>query len=172
VFDSLHGAAPDNSGGAPGGPRRAMTRVEISRIEAGGDLEEAFDIRREVFCVEQGVSEAEEMDGLDDECVHYLLRLGGAAVGTARVRSLAPGSAKIERMAVLRPHRGARLGARLMRRLLGDLEEAGIGKAVLHAQLRTVPFYAGLGFATKGAPFDEAGIAHVAMERTLRAAGD
>lgn len=149
-----------------------MTQVEISRIEADGDLEAAFDIRREVFCVEQGVPEAVEIDGLDGACVHYLLRRGGAAVGTARVRPLAPGSAKIERMAVLRPHRGVGLGARLMRRLLRDLEEAGIGKAVLHAQLRTVPFYAGLGFATRGAPFDEAGIAHIAMDRTLRAAGD
>lgn len=149
-----------------------MTRVEISRIAAGGDLEAAFDVRRKVFCVEQGVSEAVETDGLDSACAHYLLRRGGAAVGAARVRPLAPGAAKIERMAVLRPHRGAGLGARLMRRLLHDLEKAGIDKAVLHAQLRAVPFYAGLGFTTSGAPFDEAGITHVAMERILRAAGD
>lgn len=149
-----------------------MTPVEIIRVEAGGDIEAALDIRREVFRVEQGVSEAMEIDGLDGACAHYLLRRGGDAVGTARVRPLAPGSARIERMAVLRPHRGAGLGTRLMRRLLRDLEEAGVGKAVLHAQLGAVPFYAGLGFAARGAPFDEAGIAHVAMERTLRAAGD
>ncbi|MDE0059580.1 MAG: GNAT family N-acetyltransferase [Defluviicoccus sp.] len=122
-------------------------------------------IRREVFCIEQGVSEELEIDGRDPQCRHFLLRLDGLAVGTARVRPLEPGVAKIERVAILARHRGGGLGSALMRHLLLRLDDAGCVTALLHAQAHSETFYRALGFATEGAPFEEAGIPHVRMTR-------
>lgn len=144
-----------------------MSEIDIVEITDEADIEAAFAIRRAVFCVEQGVPEALEIDGRDGESRHYLVREAGQPIGTARVRSIEPGLAKIERVAVLGPHRGNGAGRRLMRRLLADLEEAGVGGAMLHAQAPTEAFYAALGFTTQGAPFDEAGIAHIKMVRKL-----
>ena len=161
-------SAAEDSGGAPDGPRpRRAAAAGFDISEAGGsdDMAACFAIRRAVFCVEQGVSEDHEIDGRDPECRHYLLRLGGRAVGTARVRPVEPGMSKIERVAVLAPHRGGGLGSALMRRVLRDLDDAGCAAALLHAQAHSESFYRALGFATEGAPFEEAGIPHVRMVR-------
>ena len=40
-------------------------------------------VRREVFIDEQGVTEREEIDGLDPGCVHFVAEQGGEAVGCA-----------------------------------------------------------------------------------------
>ncbi len=148
--------------GADGEPD--MTEVTIAVVDGDSDMEAAFAIRREVFCREQGVAEAEEIDGLDPGCRHYLARLDGDAVATSRTRALADGAVKIERVAVLKPLRGTGIGAALMARVLVVI---GAGQAVLNAQLRVESFYAGLGFVTEGEVFQEAGIDHVRMVKRL-----
>ena len=145
-----------------------MSEIEIAETGDAAELEAAFAIRRAVFRDEQGVPEDLEIDGHDDACRHYLVRRGGTPVATARVRPIGPGEAKIERVAVVAPLRGAGIGTRLMRRILDDLADAGTATAVLHAQRTSQRFYADLGFAVQGEPFDEAGIAHVKMTRPLR----
>ena len=149
-----------------------MSEIDIREIDGETALAAAFAIRRAVFRDEQGVPESLEIDGRDSECRHYLVRRDGVPVATARVRAIAPGQAKIERVAVLAPLRGNGIGNRLMRRLLDDLEDAGAATAVLHAQTPTVGFYAALGFTVRGAPFDEAGIAHVEMTQALEGRRD
>ena len=135
-------------------------RVTISAIESEDDMNQAFAIRREVFCREQGVAEAEEIDGLDPVCRHYLARLDGAAVGTARTRNLDDGTDKIERVAVLKRLRGTGIGKALMARAEADIV---VGPVVLNAQLQVEEFYAKLGFVAEGEIFREAGIDHVRM---------
>ncbi len=153
------------------GPRPAagaLNGIRIDEIDGTAALAAALAIRRAVFCDEQGVPESLEIDGHDHRCRHYLVRRDGVPIATARVRTIAPGQAKIERVAVLAPLRGNGIGSRLMRRLLDDLDEAGTATAVLHAQATTEGFYAALGFTVQGAPFDEAGIAHIRMTRSLQ----
>ena len=122
-------------------------------------------IRRAVFCVEQGVPEDHEIDGRDPDSRHFLLRVDGRESGTARTREIAPGTVKIERVAVRAALRGFGLGTALMRHVLRSLDDGGIATAVLHAQAHSEAFYRALGFATEGEPFDEAGIPHVRMTR-------
>ena len=167
--------AAEDSGGVRDGPRPSRAEPPgIAIREAGGpaDMAACLAIRREVFCIEQGVPEDLEVDGRDPECRHFILRLDGRVVGTARLRPLQPGVAKIERVAILAAHRGGGLGSALMRRLLRELDDAGCATALLHAQAHSESFYRALGFATEGAPFDEAGITHVRMVRNARAAGE
>ena len=140
-----------------------MPEVEIVEIADEDDREAAFAIRREVFCVEQGVDAAEEFDGRDPDCRLYLARSDGRPVGTARLRDTGPGEAKIERVAVLAPERGKHIGQALMRRTMADARAAGVRRIVIHAQCHAEAFYQVLGFERVGGVFEEAGIAHVRM---------
>lgn len=140
------------------------TIIEIGANPArspGPDMAAAFAIRRAVFCVEQGVSEAEEIDGRDDRCRHYLAIASGVAVGTARTRILPTGDTKIERVAVLKPHRRSGIGRLLMIHIMDGARP----NMVLNAQIAVEPFYAGLGFIAQGPIFEEAGIEHIHMTR-------
>ena len=125
------------------------------------DMASAFAIRREVFCVEQGVSEAEEMDGRDEQCRHFLAITAGVAIGTARTQTLPSGDTKIERVAVLKPHRRSGIGRLLMIHIMN----AAPSNMVLNAQTAVQRFYAELGFVAEGAKFEEAGIEHIHMTK-------
>ncbi|WP_191061094.1 GNAT family N-acetyltransferase [Geminicoccus harenae] len=140
--------------------------VRFARDEA--EVAAALDVRCAVFCDEQGVSLAEEMDGLDDQCRHLVATVVGRVVGTARLRAYGRDGAvgKIERVALLKEARGLGLGQRLVRFAAQVLAAQGHATLLLNAQTYAQGFYARLGFRAEGEPFDDAGIPHVAMWRT------
>lgn len=144
-----------------------MPETTILEALEPGDRAECLAIRFEVFCDEQKVDRGIELDGLDDQCRHYLARRGGRALGTARARPLGGGAVKLERFAVRGAWRGQGIGAALAERALSDARRDGHATAVLHAQLHAAPFYAKLGFRREGGEFDEAGIPHVRMSLAL-----
>ncbi len=122
-------------------------------------------VRRVVFIDEQRVPERLEWDDEDARCVHALARDGaGAPIGCGRL--LADGH--IGRMAVLREWRGRAVGDTLLVRLMDLARARGDARVLLNAQVHAMPFYARHGFAPFGAAFEEAGIAHRAMQLTLR----
>jgi predicted GNAT family N-acyltransferase len=121
-------------------------------------------VRHDVFIVEQRVPANLEWDDVDRECVHALaFDARGNAIGCGR---LLP-DGHIGRMAVRREWRGRGVGAALLRKLIDAAHERGHERVALNAQVQAMPFYARFGFAPCGAPFDEAGIPHQAMQRTL-----
>ena len=140
-----------------------MIAVDIVEIADAEDMERAFAIRRAVFCDEQGVGREEEFDGRDGDCRHYLASAGGETVGAARLRDAGEGEVKIERVAVLKPHRGNGFGTALMRRTIADAASSGAETIAIHAQCHAEAFYEDLGFVTEGDVFEEAGIPHVRM---------
>ena len=142
---------------------------EIVFIEAltPADRDRCYSIRKEVFCGEQRVSPDIEFDGLDSLCRHYLAFRSADALGTARVRDLNDGTAKIERVAVRAAHRGRGIGRGLMERALTDARNDGFRAALLHAQAHAGPFYSRLGFVQQGDGFTEAGIPHIRMRLPL-----
>lgn len=82
-----------------------MTVTEPVQIEATRDITTCRALRRTVFIEEQGVSEADEVDGLDDSAIHLLARLNGVPVGTARL-IIKGNVGKIGRVCVLPEARG------------------------------------------------------------------
>lgn len=121
-------------------------------------------LRRQVFVVEQHVAEAIEWDGIDAACRHALAEDGdGHAIGCGR---LLP-DGHIGRMAVLPPWRGRGVGSALLEQLIRLARNGGHARVVLNAQTHAMSFYARCGFVRCGAEFEEAGIAHVAMERVI-----
>jgi ElaA protein len=125
------------------------------------DLETCFALRRIVFIDEQGVPESEEIDSLDPHCLHLLASDAGTPVGTARIY-IAEDTAKIGRVCVLKSHRGAGLGAALIRAAL-EVSGGKAKTAKLGAQLHALGFYEALGFTAVGPVYDDAGIDHCDM---------
>src|SRR6056297_1437358 len=131
------------------------------------DLETCFALRRAVFIDEQGVSEAEEMDGRDGEAHHILATLEGTPVGCARILFKGE-TGKIGRVCVLREGRGKGIGAALVQACVDHIATLpGLTRAELGAQTHAIEFYEALGFAAYGPEYDDAGIPHRDMERAL-----
>lgn len=136
-------------------------------IEETRDLAACHALRRAVFIDEQQVSEAEEMDDLDDAAIHLLARDGGRPLGTARL-ILSGDQAKIGRVAVLADARGTGLGLAVMRAALDVARARGAVRAKLSSQVHAIAFYEKLGFAAHGPVYDDAGIPHRDMTLNLK----
>lgn len=131
------------------------------------ELSLCLGIRREVFIEGQNVPEAEEVDGLDPACTHFLAFSDGEPAGTARLRITGDGHAKVERVAVLERFRGRALGDALMDAIEAATAEMGHPEAVLAAQVQVIPFYERRGWIAEGPVFMDAGIPHRTMRKRL-----
>jgi len=124
-------------------------------------------LRQQVFVEEQGVSQEDEWDDLDDDAVHLLLTVGGTDIGTARL--LTKGSTgKIGRICVLAQYRGGGHGKALVEAGVAHfMAQDAITAVVLSAQDHAIGFYEKLGFTATGPFYDDAGIPHRDMWRHL-----
>lgn len=134
------------------------------------ELTRAVELRKLVFCEEQGVSQEEELDGRDGEAEHVVALApdGRQVVGTLRL--LTDGArAKVGRVAVARAWRRRGIASRMLSLALARAAEHGCTQAALAAQLEAVALYEQAGFEVRSDVFYEAGIPHVWMGRALTA---
>jgi len=168
--------ATQTSRPVPEGLRRILTGFEAGdamvTVKTGSWAElgeHAGAIRTAVFVEEQGIPLEMEWDEADKTAVHAVAYNGlGQPIGTGRLLQHAPGAGKIGRMAVNRVLRGASLGRELLKALVAQAEQRGDTEVLLHAQRSAEGFYARLGFAPRGEPFDEVEIPHIEMVRALK----
>lgn len=154
----------------------ATVPVPAVRIVAADDpaaMAAVHAIRHEVFVVEQDVPADLEWDGKDDRAVHVLAE--GAGTGrlllgedAAKKNGGDPRTAVLGRLAVLPGARGNGTGARLVRALEDEARRLGLDGVYLEAQVHAIVFYERLGYTAFGPEFQDAGIAHRAMRRSLR----
>jgi predicted GNAT family N-acyltransferase len=139
-----------------------VIRIELrSWDQARAD---ARPIRLAVFVEEQRVPVEIEWDDQDERSLHALAYSEeGRAIATGR---LLP-DGHIGRMAVLKEWRGKGVGGSILERLVAVARERGDKEIELFAQTHAIPFYRRYGFIESGAIFEEAGIPHQAMRRTL-----
>ncbi|HDZ81028.1 MAG TPA: GNAT family N-acetyltransferase [Roseobacter sp.] len=136
-------------------------------ISVTDDLASCHLLRRIVFIEEQGVSEADELDGLDDCATHFLATENELPIGTARMR-IKGDTAKVGRVCVIKSHRGTGLGAALIRAAIEEARKLpGVRLAKLGAQTHALGFYEKLGFEAQGPVYDDAGIDHRDMVLSL-----
>lgn len=145
-----------------------MNNLIIKQVNYLEEITAIQTIRRQVFQEEQGVAPELEFDGRDEAAIHLLAYLGDRAVGTVRIRFLDPTTAKIERLAVLSVARGQGIGKKLMEYASAIAEQNNCEKIIIHAQAYIKELHKTLGFEQVGDEFDEAGIAHVKMIKTIR----
>lgn len=130
-----------------------------------GELNEpAAAIRFEVFVEEQQVPLEEELDVMDEQCLHALAyNLTHVPIATGR---LLP-DGHIGRMAVLKPYRQTGAGSAVLVALMDAALKKGLTEVVLGAQLHARNFYAKHGFIEYGDVFLDANIEHVMMKLPL-----
>ncbi|CAG8107163.1 unnamed protein product [Penicillium salamii] len=150
-------------------------------------LNDALQIRLQVFVHEQNCSAATEIDTDDSRSWHWVLYSGTTAVGTIRLvpphQQKGEGEAhepciKLTRVAIMPEYRGLGLGRRLVETALGWA--VGIGREILvengwrglvlvHAQVGVEGMYGRLGFVVDEGlgRWDEEGIEHCGMFRRV-----
>lgn len=165
--------------------------VEIVRVTTRAQLEQAWEVRTEVFVHEQGVPVEEEIDDLDTAptTTHVLaVDEAGTVLGTGRLLSdpAHPGEVHLGRLAVRAAARGLGVGARLVvaiegEALAGHGAEPGTGAGagpgtgadlavtvILSAQEAAMGFYRRLGYTVvSGERYLDAGIWHQDMARRV-----
>ncbi|CAA9196798.1 Acetyltransferase [Flavobacterium bizetiae] len=136
------------------------TTIIVEKVDNQKQIEIAFEIRKQVFVIEQNVSQQREsMD--DEDAIHYIATVNGEPAGAARYRIMEKG-AKIERIAVLNTFRGKRIGEAILLKILDDLKNEE--KVYLYAQVNASQFYIKNGFRQTDNYFLDAGIEHVEMD--------
>jgi predicted GNAT family N-acyltransferase len=139
---------------------------EVRRARGEQEMEEVLALRHQVFCIEQGVPEREELDGRDGEGIHLVAIEDGQLVGACRVLMVGH-TAQFSRLAVRAPDRRRGIATALLKAADAEARVAGGRRLVLHAQTYARPLYELAGYKPRGRVFTEAGIEHIAMEKRL-----
>jgi predicted GNAT family N-acyltransferase len=147
------------------------------RVASGeADMAACFAVRTEVFVIEQSVPASIEYDAYDADAVHVLaVGPDGAPLGTGRLlygdaalgKTGDPAVGSLGRLAVTAAARGLGVGAALVRAIEEQALRLGLSAVDLGAQTHALGFYERLGYVAHGPQFQDAGIAHRAMRRTL-----
>lgn len=152
------------------------TSVEVRVAVGEADMAACFEVRTEVFVVEQSVPESIEYDTYDADAVHVLaVGPDGVPLGTGRLLHGAGALGKtgdltvgsLGRLAVAKSARGLGVGVALVRAIEAEAGRLGLAAVDLGAQTHALGFYERLGYEAYGPEFEDAGIPHRSMRRTL-----
>ena len=144
-----------------------MSKFSYKLVTGEVELQEAFEVRRQVFVREQDIPEELVFDGHDGEALHVVVKDGKRVIGSARIQFLSNNQAKLERMAILKRYRRKGIGREMLLFLDAVWKDKQVQQVIIHAQLEVVPFYKLCGFDELGLPFREAGIKHIKMRKQL-----
>ncbi len=162
-------------------PVPAPLRAALDAFEAGdamlalqvggwSDVEAAARaLRAEVFVDEMRLPARLAGDDSDLAAVHAVARNRfGMPVATGRLRIEPDGQvALIGRLAVRPAVRGGGAGRAVLDALLAAAAARGCREVRLHAEVGAVGFYVRAGFVPYGAVFEDAGVAHQTLRRSL-----
>jgi predicted GNAT family N-acyltransferase len=141
-----------------------LLRVRLAQTD--DELRAALELRRRVFCDEQGVPPQADRDGRDPEATHLVALEGGSVVGTCRL-IFRGRVARLGRLAVEPAARRRGVGAALLREAAEAARRAEAERIELHAQTYARELYEREGYAGHGGEFVEEGIPHQAMRKPL-----
>jgi predicted GNAT family N-acyltransferase len=143
-----------------------LLTYEVRRAGGEQEMTAVVDLRREVFCVEQGVPQRDELDGRDAEALHLVAVSGDELLATCRLLFVGP-TVQFSRLAVRQHARRHGIASALLARADTETRVGGARRLVLHAQTYARALYDAAGYQPHGRIFMEAGIEHIAMEKQL-----
>jgi cystathionine beta-lyase len=139
---------------------------QVRRARDQHELAKALRLRHDVFCIEQGVPEREELDGRDYEGIHLVAVENGDVVATCRLLVVGK-TVQFSRLAVVGSARRRGIATSMLEAADAETRAAGARRLVLHAQTYARTLYERAGYVPRGHAFREAGIEHIAMEKEL-----
>jgi predicted GNAT family N-acyltransferase len=140
---------------------------EVRRVRGETEMTSSLALRHDVFCGEQGVPEREEQDGRDGEGLHLVAVRDGEVLATCRLLFVGP-TVQFSRLAVRQSARRNGIATALLQLADDETRAGGARRLVLHAQTYARTLYEAAGYEPRGRAFMEAGIEHIAMEKSLR----
>jgi predicted GNAT family N-acyltransferase len=139
---------------------------EVRRASGDQEMAAVVALRHDVFCVEQGVPQREELDGRDGQALHLVAMSGDQVLATCRLLFVGP-TVQFSRLAVRQSARRHGIASALLARADAETRAGGARRLVLHAQTYARALYDAAGYEPRGRIFMEAGIEHIAMEKQL-----
>jgi putative N-acetyltransferase (TIGR04045 family) len=167
-------AGPTSRSSATASRPAGTARLACRAVSAPEELAAHFQIRHQVFVVEQGLFRGGgwDRDAHDDDpaTVHVVGLFDGMACGTVRLYPVpdVPGRWKGDRLAVLDGHRRHGLGAPLVRFAVATAAARGGREMEAYIQPANVTFFEWLGWRPAGGLVTYAGIPHQRMLIDLR----
>lgn len=132
-------------------------------------LKQLYEIARsrcEVFIQEQKITCEEELDGLDDKCIHVFLEEKERISAYCRIvpKDINYENISIGRVLVLNEYRRKGIAQEMLNVAVKYINENFEGeKIVLSAQVYAKKLYSSVGFIEGSDEYEEAGIPHVKM---------
>lgn len=136
--------------------------MEILVAKTQKQITDHFYVRGMVFVVEQKIDYEIEFDGLDGDCVLFVVYINQKPVAAARLYGN-----KVGRVATLKTYRNQGIATALMQYIEAYASSHQIEELKLHAQLYVKDFYLHLGYRPVGDIFQEAEIDHIKMVKPL-----
>ncbi|MFC4559357.1 GNAT family N-acetyltransferase [Virgibacillus kekensis] len=140
--------------------------MEIKVVEMNEEKQDSYKVRTAVFVDEQNVPPEHELDEHDEGAIHLVGYENDTPVAASRVRFLND-YGKLERICVLKEHRGKHFGVEMIEKMEDVIQRAGYSKAKLNAQDHAIAFYERLNYRPVSDVFMDAGIPHVTMIKEL-----
>ncbi|MBY7143128.1 GNAT family N-acetyltransferase [Virgibacillus sp. NKC19-3] len=140
--------------------------MNIKLAQTSNDINQAYQVRMTVFVDEQKVPPDEEVDEHDKTCLHFVGYEDEEPIAASRLR-FTDNYGKLERICILKKHRGKSHGTKIIRQMEEVISSKGYRKAKLNAQTHAVKFYQRLGYEVVSGEFMDAGIPHVTMVKHL-----
>ena len=138
------------------------------KLSSQEELADAHFVRRQVFMLEQNVSEEEEMIRDEDINSHHLVFYSNdEPIATGRIL-FKSSQVFLGRIAVLKQFRGCGIGLKLTQELINKTNQLGVQTLHIHSQTYALDFYKKLGFEPFGEEFLDAGIKHYNMKLEIK----
>ncbi|MGM8364366.1 GNAT family N-acetyltransferase [Virgibacillus sp. W0181] len=140
--------------------------MNIKVVETPGEKEDALYVRTTVFVHEQQVPPELEVDENEQYSVHFVGYENNEPIAAARLRFIGE-YGKLERISVLKEHRGKAYGKKMIQKMEEVIADRGYKKSKLNSQTHAENFYKHLGYETVSEAFIDAGIPHITMIKSL-----
>jgi GNAT superfamily N-acetyltransferase len=130
------------------------------------DYDQTVALRRAVLLDPFGIPLAAAQ--VDDQDAHHLgAFLAQECVGCLFLIERGGGTWQLRQMAVMADLQGRGIGRRLVLEAFSRAREAGIAQLMAHAREPAVAFYERMGFTVTGEPFEQVGLPHRTVTKTL-----
>jgi radical SAM protein (TIGR04043 family)/putative N-acetyltransferase (TIGR04045 family) len=137
-------------------------------VRTKAEQERAFEIRKEVFVLEQKIFSNSDLDENDSKSIHLVVEWNDQVVGTVRVFPANNNGHWIGgRLAVKKEYRNTGTGELLVHEAIQCVKSRGCTKFTAYIQLENVSFFSRLGWKTIEPVKDHFGKPHQLMEANL-----